>query len=458
MKASTKKFVAKLLVLCMIIGLVPVVELALNTDIATLSTSAYDYYATEADTSISAPVTSGDETVVAMNVAGNADSTGAFTATITDEQMAEAVADIKKAEEAEDAKAPVVEIKINAKNAKSVSLNLPKGPMADLGAIAEVTLRINSAAGTLEFDKDVIAYWGDKAVARQGISISFGQKPVGRLNAAQREKAIGKVVYDFSVKSGSTDLGQFGGKANIVLPYVLPTDIKAADVRVFFMDDNGATTACVTSYDEEAQQVKFETTHFSIYVIGDTSMGDVTLPFSDLTEGAWYMTNGSIAYVYNKGLMEGNPDGTFNPDGNTSRAMFAQLIYNLEGKPAPAGESKFTDVTDGQWFEDAITWCAENGLVKGMTETTFEPDTPITREQMVTLLYRYAEFKQQDVTAKGDLSAYTDADQIGDFAVDAMTWAIGAGVVQGMTETTIVPGDPTNRAQIATLFMNYLSK
>ena len=129
-------------------------------------------------------------------------------------------------------------------------------------------------------------------------------------------------------------------------------------------------------------------------------------------------------------------------------------IYRLEGEPKVSGDCEFTDVASGTWYEDAIIWAAANDIVNGYGET-FGPEDSITREQLATILYRYAEFKGEDVTSGGDLSKYADADRIGNYAVEAMQWAVDEKLISGISETTLEPRSEATRAQVAAILARF---
>ena len=173
-------------------------------------------------------------------------------------------------------------------------------------------------------------------------------------------------------------------------------------------------------------------------------------PFTDASPTAWY--HDGVHYCLDHGLMGGYPGSLFGPDDATTRGMIVTILYRLEGEPA-AGSSDFTDVPAGQYYTDAVAWAAANGIVNGYGDGAFSPEDPIAREQMAAILYRYAAYKEYDVTARGDLSGYTDADQISTYAMDAMAWVNGEGVLAGTSATTLDPAGATTRAQAATILM-----
>ena len=176
------------------------------------------------------------------------------------------------------------------------------------------------------------------------------------------------------------------------------------------------------------------------------------LPFTDVSGGAWY--EDAVRFVYENGLMTGTDATTFSPAAETSRGMIAAILWRLEGEPA-AGESGFTDVAAHQYYATAIAWAEENGIVNGTSDTTYSPDAPVTREQLAAILYRYAAYKGYDVTISADLSAFADAGEISGYAADALAWANAAGIVNGTSGTTLDPQGSAIRAQVAAMLMRF---
>lgn len=175
--------------------------------------------------------------------------------------------------------------------------------------------------------------------------------------------------------------------------------------------------------------------------------------FADVAADAWYAD--AVQYVFENGMMGGTSETTFSPNLTTTRGMIVTILYRLENEPAVTGTTAFTDVAADQYYADAVAWAAQNGIVAGIDATTFAPNKAITREQMAAILYRYAQFKGYDVSAKTDLSVYTDAAQIGTYAVDAMAWANGAELITGTSTTTLTPAGQATRAQVATILMRF---
>ena len=175
------------------------------------------------------------------------------------------------------------------------------------------------------------------------------------------------------------------------------------------------------------------------------------LPFSDVSTNDWFYT--PIVWAYGEGLMTGTGATTFAPNTTTTRAMIVAILHRLEGSPTVNDES-FTDVTDGDWCAEAVYWAASVGIVAGFDDGSFQPNTPVTREQLAAILCNYAEWKGSTVSARADLSGYSD--QPSAWAMDTVRWAVAEGLLTGVTADTLAPQAATTRAQTAAVFQRFL--
>lgn len=171
-------------------------------------------------------------------------------------------------------------------------------------------------------------------------------------------------------------------------------------------------------------------------------------PFEDVPVGTWY--TGAVKWVNALGWMSGTGDNKFSPNATVTRGMIAQILYARDRKPPVSGTSKFTDVKAGKWYANAVNWAAENGLVSGYGDGLFKPEAPITREQLIAILYKYAEKDGFDLSATADLSKYPDQGKISKWAVTAMKWGVANGIISG-TNNGIEPQGNASRAQIAVI-------
>lgn len=174
--------------------------------------------------------------------------------------------------------------------------------------------------------------------------------------------------------------------------------------------------------------------------------------FADLHTGAWYIS--AVQFVYDNGMMEGIGGGSFAPDANTTRGMIAAILHRMENKP-DAADNNFDDVLADKYYTEAVNWAAEQGIVKGYGNGNFGPEDSITREQFVAIMYRYSQLRGYDVSARADLSGFTDADNISGYAVEAMSWANAVGLIRGTSTTTLSPDAMATRAQIAAILMRF---
>ena len=188
----------------------------------------------------------------------------------------------------------------------------------------------------------------------------------------------------------------------------------------------------------------------------DENPGTGANPFTDVSEKDWFY--GDVMFVYENGLMLGTSKTLFSPHGTATRGMMATILWRMEGSPAPKGKNSFTDVEAGKWYADAITWTAENGIFAGYGKDKFGPDDPITREQLAAIFYRYADYKGYDLTVKGNLDKFKDADKITDYAKAAMQWAVGSGLVKGKSGNLLDPQGTATRAEIAAMLHRFIEK
>lgn len=178
-----------------------------------------------------------------------------------------------------------------------------------------------------------------------------------------------------------------------------------------------------------------------------------SVPFMDTAEDAWYFDD--VAYVFGEGIMKGVSENTFEPLQGTSRAMIVTMLYRIEGSPSVPIESSFEDVAKGQWYADAVIWAQANGIVSGYSAASFAPADSITREQLVTILYNYEKFKGYDVSKTGSITAFTDNAAVSAYAADAVRWAVSQGLLRGTGDNVLSPKSGANRAQVAAIIKRF---
>lgn len=216
--------------------------------------------------------------------------------------------------------------------------------------------------------------------------------------------------------------------------------------------DASGNTMIVTSLDNNQYSFTMPNGKVTVDVTFVPIQEPWTNPFTDVSKSDWFYDG--VAYVAQSGLMQGVGGGKFNPSGTTTRGMIVTILYRLENEPT-VSQPAFTDVAAGQYYTEAVAWAAANKIVDGYGNNTFGPNDVITREQMATILYRYADYKGYDVSGLADLSSYTDAETIHDWALTAIRWANKKGLITGRTTTTLVPQGTATRAEAAVILARF---
>lgn len=192
-----------------------------------------------------------------------------------------------------------------------------------------------------------------------------------------------------------------------------------------------------------------------VRVTVDAEFVRTTMPFTDVSRGQWFYD--AVSFVYWRDIMDGVTSTQFAPDATTTRAMVVQILYRMAGSPTVRGSSPFYDVSNGAWYADAVIWAEANDIVNGMTTTTFAPNTAVTREQLATMLYRYAQYRHYNTSAGANTNilSYYDANRISEYAFSALQWACGEGIMDGTGTGYLSPQGQATRAQLAAMLMRF---
>ena len=175
-------------------------------------------------------------------------------------------------------------------------------------------------------------------------------------------------------------------------------------------------------------------------------------PFVDVKTTDWFYN--AVQYVYEEGMMSGTGSGRFSPNMTTSRGMIVTILYRLEGTPT-VSRATFTDVGTDMYYSDAVAWASSNKIVSGYGNGKFGPNDLITREQLATILYRYAQYKEYDTSSVGSVFSFVDGSSVSNYAIAAMNWAVGAGLLSGTGDNVLYPAGNATRAQVATILMRF---
>ena len=217
------------------------------------------------------------------------------------------------------------------------------------------------------------------------------------------------------------------------------TGYKVKDVKV-----NGKSVGAVKTYTIDKLTVSTRI---------EVEFTNGKLPFTDVRESDWFYED--VVFAYENGLFAGTSDTTFSPNASMTRAMLVTVLYRLEGQPAVNGRSGFSDVQYNGYYEDAVTWAADNGIVNGTSTTTFSPNANVTREQMAAILYRYAQYKKYNTAASSSLNGFTDQASVSGYATASLEWAVAEKLVNGSAGKLMPTGNAT-RAQVAAILHRFV--
>lgn len=243
------------------------------------------------------------------------------------------------------------------------------------------------------------------------------------------------------------------GKHGKAAPVLTLSDL-GRTVKFIFTPDKGCHVKDVKVNGKSIGAVESYTcSSLKIYDRITVEFTDGTLPFTDVRETDWFYDD--VVFAYENGLFSGTTATTFSPYAPMTRAMLVTVLYRLEGEPAVTGRSGFSDVTIGSYYEAAVTWAADSGIVNGTSATTFSPSENVTREQMAAILCRYAQYKRYDTTVSAALSAFSDAAAVSTYAKAPLSWAVAEKLVNG-TDGKLLPRASATRAQVAAILHRFV--
>lgn len=333
------------------------------------------------------------------------------------------------------------------------------------GVIAQVSLTVTGSVGTGDTTTDTTEETAQASITfdAPALEVIAAELEGEAVTAIKREDAsalpddlqakIGdRPVYSFAVSAGGKRVAELGsGYATVSIPYTLKEGERAQDLVIYNVGSAGEyalVAAC--RYDETTGMVVFKTNCLSTFAVGANPVR-----YSDVDSGAWYAD--AVYFVSARNLFAGGGDGRFIPEGPMTRAMFAQVIANLEGVDLSAYKaSAFSDVSADAWYSAAIAWAAESGVVNGVGGGQFDPEAEITREQMAVMLCNYIRYRGT-VLAANSVAAFSDADTVSDWAKDAVAQVQAWGLISGVGDHTFAPAGTATRSQVATIFSNYLN-
>ena len=332
---------------------------------------------------------------------------------------------------------------VGNRNATTVTVELPKGAIADMLKDG-LTLLIETPKGNVLFDKDALTV----LAAARGKTVEI---VIADVDSTERFNAD-NTEFDISISVDGQAIHDFkGGTITVTLSYRKRTSEDADLLTVYHCDDDNTVTEMKNAcYDTKTGKMSFETEHCSRFFIREWIN-----PYTDIEKGDWYYS--AARFAYSNGLMKGTTDDLFSAETALTRAMLMSILWRNEGSPEVSQGNPFSDVADDQWYADAIVWATGNDIVSGYGSGLFGPDDSVTREQFAVILHNYVQYKNMTINGAAELTEYTDGIHVSVWADEAMKWAVGSGLITGRTITTLEPDGTATRAETATLLMRLLT-
>ena len=346
-------------------------------------------------------------------------------------------------------------------------------------AKAKITITAEDAEAYTGSDMPKLSYTvsglatGEKLAKEPSVSCAADMKKAGSYviavsgaevpNTNNYEESITYVSGTLEVKNRPVNIGptydiKVLDSAHGTVKASLGNASEGSTIRLTVTPDEGYSLANLIVRDERGRRIdvaKSGGVYRFVMPAGDVTIeavfaqGTTVLPFTDVSTYDWFYEY--VKYVYDNGIMDGIDVGVFGPGITTTRAMLVTMLYRVAGEPYVSGTNDFADVAANTWYTDAVTWASKNGIVTGVDVGVFNPNGAITREQLATILYRYAEYVGEDVSARASLSRFTDTGSISAYARDAMSWAVAEGILDGRTATELAPTGECTRAEVATM-------
>ncbi len=325
-------------------------------------------------------------------------------------------------------------------------------PLDPSGDNISVTLTIKSDTG----------YWlNNKAVTISGTGATVYHALIKALENSEITQVGAESGYVKSMTKGGRTLSEFDDgknsgwmyKVNDALPNAGLTECSIDDgdkIVWFFTDDWTTVPGIIGSFDGRGTSPEEETKKEDNESIEKPAFTETT--FADVKKDDWHYN--CVKYVYENNLMQGTGNG-FEPESKMSRAMLVTVLYRMAKPESAENIHSFADVSEGQWYSDAVAWAASKGIVSGINSAEFAPDNDISREQMALIIYRYAKIQGFDVTDASNVANFTDVNDVSDWAIDALSWANKTGLVNGTSETTLSPKATATRAQVAAILTRF---
>lgn len=338
-------------------------------------------------------------------------------------------------------------------------IDLYKDVAADTKVTVAKTIKFKIATNSKTFAKENIAAGANTTVKVTGdaspytYEFTYTKPSSGSSGGSSSGKTTYKVTTS-AVNNGGVNASPSSAEKGATITITLSPDKGYKLDKLTVTDGSGKTVSTV----KKSDTVYTFTMPASAVKVGVSYVKATETPsetkFNDVSANDWFAS--AVDYVTGKGMMNGTADNTFSPKANTTRGMVVTVLYRLENQPSTSAAS-FTDVASGAYYANAVAWANANGIVSGYGSGKFGPNDKVTREQLAAILYRYAQYKKYDVSVGEDTNilSYDDAQSISSYAIPAIQWACGAGVVTGKSGSKLDPKGNATRAEVAAMLMRF---
>ena len=320
--------------------------------------------------------------------------------------------------------------------------------------VAGKSLTINRNGKTFDEANVTVGSNCTKEVKNDTIVVTYTKPSSGGSSGGSSSGKTTYKVTTSAVNNGGVNASPFSAEKGAAITITLSPDKGYKLDKLTVTDGSGKTVSTV----KKSDTVYTFTMPASAVKVGVSYVKATETPsetkFNDVSANDWFAS--AVDYVTGKGMMNGTADNTFSPKANTTRGMVVTVLYRLENQPSTSAAS-FTDVASGAYYANAVAWANANGIVSGYGSGKFGPNDKVTREQLAAILYRYAQYKKYDVSVGEDTNilSYDDAQSISSYAIPAIQWACGAGVVTGKSGSKLDPKGNATRAEVAAMLMRF---
>lgn len=392
----------------------------------------------------------GGDVVIAPPVSAGKD--GVAEVKISESELKDAIAEAKSGK----ADAIVITPEIKGE-ATEIAIELPKGTISKMTAQTEAELALDTPVGQMTIPHEALKAIVDEAgssditVTLRSQTAAEAAKYLADMDVTQ-EQLKGASVVEVSIASGKKSITSFDGESiTLTLPVYGDGFEAGKSYTVYQISEDGTVEKLTCKCKERSKTlyVELSTTHLSTFVVLPDGQAE-ELPFTDVKENDWFYE--AVSYVYAYDLLKGTSETTFSPNAAMSRSMLITALWRLEGEPEAPQEAEFSDVTKATWYSEAVAWANSAGIVTG-SGGRFDPDGNVTREQIATILYRYAKVKGWDMDAASELTDFSDSGIASEWAVRALEWAYAEGFITGKDGNRLDPKGQATRAEVAMVIM-----